>query len=295
MTDLSRCAPPGFLRRRALLAWLALPLPLLARPPEDPLPPTPQLARTYRSGLHLPDWLVSEKYDGVRALWDGQTLRSRTGRELPAPAWFTQGWPPIALDGELWAGRGAFEQVQAAVARQQPDNAAWQRLRFMAFDAPASGGPFSSRLAALQEAVKKAGRPTLQAAPQRRLAHESQLQAWLAEVVRGGGEGLMLHKADALWQSGRSDNLLKLKPHDDAEARVIAHLPGKGRHTGRLGALLVQTPDGRRFHIGSGLTDAQRQNPPPIGAWITYRYRGLHEGSGLPRFATFLRVREEGL
>ena len=294
MTDLSRCAPPGFLRRRALLAWLALPLPLLARPPEDPLPPTPQLARTYRSGLHLPDWLVSEKYDGVRALWDGQTLRSRTGRELPAPAWFTQGWPPIALDGELWAGRGAVEQVQAAVARQQPDNAAWQRLRFMAFDAPASGGPFSSRLAALQEAVKKANLPTLQAAPQRRLAHESQLQAWLAEVVRGGGEGLMLHKADALWQSGRSDNLLKLKPHDDAEARVIAHLPGKGRHTGRLGALLVQMPDGRRFRIGSGLTDAQRQNPPPIGAWITYRYRGLHEGSGLPRFATFVRVREEG-
>ena len=104
----------------------------------------------------------------------------------------------------------------------------------------------------------------------------------------------MLHKADALWQSGRSDNLLKLKPHDDAEARVIAHLPGKGRHTGRLGALLVQMPDGRRFRIGSGLTDAQRQNPPPIGAWITYRYRGLHEGSGLPRFATFVRVREEG-
>ena len=142
--------------------------------------------------------------------------------------------------------------------------------------------------------MKKAGRPTLQAAPQRRLAHESQLQAWLAEVVRGGGEGLMLHKADALWQSGRSDNLLKLKPHDDAEARVIAHLPGKGRHTGRLGALLVQTPDGRRFRIGSGLTDAQRQHPPPIGAWVTYRYRGLHEGSGLPRFATFVRVREEG-
>ena len=286
------------MRRRCFFRLFAL----LAAPPwaaaQGEAPPAPQLARSYRGGLHLPDWLVSEKYDGVRAWWDGQALYSRTGRRLPAPAWFTEGWPRMALDGELWAGRGAFEQAQSAAARQQPDDAAWRGLRFMAFDAPRHGGPatpFAERLTALQAAIGRAGRPTLQAVPQRRVATEAELLAWLREVTRGGGEGLMLHHANAPWQSGRSGQLLKLKPHEDAEARVIAHLPGKGRHAGRLGALLVQTPEGRRFRIGSGFTDAQREAPPPVGAWVTYRYRGLHEGSGLPRFATFLRVREEGL
>ncbi len=288
------------MRRRFLLRLLCLPaLPLaFGAGAQEKRPPEPQLARSYRGGLHWPDWLVSEKYDGVRAWWDGQALYSRTGRRMAAPAWFTQGWPRMAIDGELWAGRGAFERAQSAAARQQPDDAAWRGLQLMAFDAPMAGGPFAPfarRLAALQEAVKKANRPTLQAVPQRRVASEAQLMAWLDEVVRGGGEGLMLHRADAPWQSGRSEHLLKLKPHEDAEARVIAHLPGKGRHTGRLGALLVQTPEGKRFRIGSGFTDAQREAPPPVGAWITYRYRGLHDRSGLPRFATFVRTREEGL
>ncbi|MGJ4749160.1 hypothetical protein ACQV5M_22540, partial [Leptospira sp. SA-E8] len=78
----------------------------------------------------------------------------------------------------------------------------------------------------------------------------------------------------------------------DAEARVLAHLPGQGRHQGRLGALLVQASDGRRFQLGSGLSDALRAAPPPVGTWITYRYRGL-TAKGLPRFASFLRVRAD--
>ena len=178
------------MRRRCFFRLFAL----LAAPPwaaaQGEAPPAPQLARSYRGGLHLPDWLVSEKYDGVRAWWDGQALYSRTGRRLPAPAWFTEGWPRMALDGELWAGRGAFEQAQSAAARQQPDDAAWRGLRFMAFDAPRHGGPatpFAERLTALQAAIGRAGRPTLQAVPQRRVATEAELLAWLREVTRGGG------------------------------------------------------------------------------------------------------------
>ena len=121
----------------------------------------------------------------------------------------------------------------------------------------------------------------------------TELQALLREVVRGGGEGLMLHRGASLYRAGRGEDLLKLKTHDDAEARVIAHVPGKGKHAGRLGALMVETPEGRRFALGTGFTDAQRADPPPVGSWVTYRFRGLHEGSGLPRFASFLRVRSD--
>ena len=102
----------------------------------------------------------------------------------------------------------------------------------------------------------------------------------------------MLHRGASLYRAGRSDDLLKLKEHEDAEARVLAHLPGKGRHAGRMGALWVEMPTGQRFRLGAGFSDADRNHPPPVGAWVTYRFRGTHDG-GLPRFASYLRVRED--
>ena len=251
------------------------------------------LAGRYRPGIDLRDWWVSEKYDGVRAHWDGRQLRTRGGERIAAPAWFTAGWPALPMDGELWAGRGRFEHAQSAAAREQPDDAQWRALRYMVFDLPAHPGSFDERLAALRAAVSALNHTWIQAVPQRKVAGDAELQALLREVVRGGGEGLMLHRGASLYRAGRGDDLLKLKTHDDAEARVIAHVPGKGKHAGRLGALMVETPEGRRFALGTGFTDAQRADPPPVGSWVTYRFRGLHEGSGLPRFASFLRVRSD--
>ena len=251
------------------------------------------LAGRYRPGIDLRDWWVSEKYDGVRGHWDGKRLRTRGGEPINAPAWFTAGWPAVPMDGELWAGRSRFEQVQSTVSRQQPDDAAWRGLRYMVFDLPTHPGVFDERLRALQEAVGAISQPWVQAVPQQKVASDAALQAMLLEVVRGGGEGLMLHRGASLYRAGRSDDLLKLKTHDDAEARVIAHLPGKGRHQGRLGALLVETAEGQRFAIGTGFSDAQRADPPAIGSSVTYRFRGVHEGSGLPRFASFVRVRAD--
>ena len=251
------------------------------------------LAGRYRPGIDLRDWWVSEKYDGVRAHWDGRQLRTRGGERIAAPAWFTAGWPALPMDGELWAGRGRFEHAQSAAAREQPDDAQWRALRYMVFDLPAHPGSFDERLAALRAAVSALDHTWIQAVPQRKVAGDPELQALLGEVVRGGGEGLMLHRGASLYRAGRGDDLLKLKTHDDAEARVIAHVPGKGKHAGRLGALMVETPEGRRFALGTGFTDAQRADPPPVGSWVTYRFRGLHEGSGLPRFASFLRVRSD--
>ncbi|MFT3776829.1 MAG: DNA ligase [Ottowia sp.] len=276
-------------------AWLRAALSLLvAAPALAQTAPPLLLAGRHRSGIDLRDWWVSEKYDGVRGYWDGQRLRTRGGETIAAPAWFTAGWPAEPMDGELWAGRGRFAQAQSAVARQQPDDAAWRGLRYMVFDLPAHAGSFDERLSALNGLVARIDRAWVQAVPQRKVASNAELQALMRQVVRGGGEGLMLHRGASLYRAGRGDDLLKLKTHDDAEARVVAHLPGKGRHAGRLGALLVETPEGKRFALGTGFTDAQRADPPPVGSWVTYRYRGLHEGSGLPRFASFMRARVSG-
>ena len=250
------------------------------------------LASVYRPGLDLQGYWVSEKYDGVRGHWDGQRLRTRGGEPITPPAWFTAGWPDTALDGELWAGRGRFAQAQSTVRQASAGDAAWRQIRFMVFDLPAHPGNFDERLSVLQSTVKRIGQPWVVAVPQQRVASYAALQTMLQATVRGGGEGLMLHRGSSLYRAGRSDDLIKLKTHDDTEARVVAHLPGKGKHAGRLGALLVEMPSGQRFRLGTGLSDAERSAPPPIGSWVTYRFRGTHD-SGLPRFASFVRVRED--
>ncbi len=254
--------------------------------------PALMLAKTYRPGIDLRDFWVSEKLDGVRGRWDGQHLLSRGGQVIAAPPWFTAGWPPVPLDGELWSGRGQFENTVSTVRQQQPDDAAWQRIRFMVFDLPAHTGVFSERLRAGAALVESLNLPWVQLVPQTRGGNHADLMKRLDDVVRHGGEGLMLHRGDALYRTQRSDDLLKVKTHEDAEARVTGYEAGRGRHVGRTGALWVETPEGQRFRIGSGLSDADRKNPPPIGTWVTYRFRGHHE-SGLPRFATFVRLRAD--
>lgn len=278
------------LRAFALALVLAggLPSALAAGPVAPPL----LLAEVLRGDVALEDYWVSEKLDGARALWDGQSLRFRSGRTVPAPAWFVAALPARPLDGELWLGRGSFARLSGIVRRAEPDDAEWRQVRYMIFELPDAPGDFTARAAAIRALVADAGLPWLQAVEQFRLADAKALRRKLDEVVRGGGEGLMLHRADAPYATGRSADLLKVTPWLDAEARVVAHLPGKGKHAGRLGALRVEMSDGRRFSLGTGFTDAERRAPPPIGAQVTYRYREL-TANGLPRFPRYLRVRED--
>jgi DNA ligase-1 len=251
------------------------------------------LPSVYRPGIDPAPYWISEKLDGVRATWDGGVLRFRSGRVVEAPRWFIDGLPPTPLDGELWIGRASFDRLSATVRKSPPEDEAWKQVRYMIFELPGAPGSFTERIAQTRRIVDaaSAGAPWLRQVEQFRVADDAALMRRLKEVARSGGEGLVLHLAGAPYVTGRTDVLLKLKPVEDAEATVVAHLPGKGRNAGRMGALLVEAPDGRRFRIGTGFTDAQREAPPPVGSVVTYRYRDL-TGSGLPRFASFLRTHE---
>ena len=249
------------------------------------------LANVWNPSIDPTGWWMSEKYDGLRGYWDGRNLWTRQGHLIHAPNYFLAELPhDIALDGELWIGHGKFEETVSIVRSETPDDR-WQRIHFMIFDAPHLKGPFEERMQFLHATLSE-GKRFVRVVAQERCQGVTQLLAERDRIVKMGGEGLMLRQPESAYEAGRSPTLLKVKPYDDAEATVIAYEPGRGKFAGKVGALRVRTDDGREFSIGGGLSDAERESPPPIGTVITYRFHGL-TAKGLPRFPSYLRIRRD--
>jgi len=249
------------------------------------------LANVWKPSIDPTGWWMSEKYDGLRGYWDGRKLWSRKGNLIHAPNYFLAELPrDVALDGELWIGYGKFEETISIGRSETPDDR-WKLVHYMVFDAPHAPGTFEQRMQFLRATLSDQNR-FVRIVAQERCKGAAQLLTERDRVVRLGGEGLMLRQPGSLYEPRRSPTLLKVKPFDDAEATVIGHEPGQGKYAGKLGALRVRTDDGKEFSIGTGLTDAVRDSPPPIGTVITYRFRGL-TAKGLPRFPSYLRVRRD--
>ena len=261
-----------------------------ARGAKDTAPPL-LLAHTWENDVDLAGWWMSEKLDGVRAYWDGRGFISRLGNPYHAPDWFTAALPPIPLDGELWSGRKKFQRT-VSIVRAQDRSDHWKEVSFVVFDAPAHDAPFEERLELVRSTLAACASPHARFHVHEQVRDVPHLRTELARVEALGGEGLMLRRPGSRYEVGRSSSLLKVKSFHDAEARVLEHLAGAGRHKGRLGALLVEMPDGTRFSVGTGFSDKERANPPPVGALITYRYQELSE-DGVPRFPSYIGVRHD--
>ena len=269
------------------------PKPALSTSPKvgtEPQKTPVMLAQRWDPKIEIKGWWMSEKLDGVRGYWTGRELISRSGNPFRVPEWFTRNFPPTPLDGELWIGRQQFSEIVGIIRRKVPA-AEWKKVRYLIFDAPQAEGGFEKRLDFARRWFRQHPNPHTEVLKQQICENEMHLRRKLGEIESLGGEGLMLRKPNSAYTVGRSDDLLKVKTFKDAEATVIKHLAGSGKHAGRLGALLVELPNGIQFAIGTGFTDQERENPPPVGSMITFKYYGFHE-SGIPRFASFLRVRE---
>jgi len=252
--------------------------------------PPISLAQSYNDSFDLSKYLVSEKFDGARAWWNGRHLISRGGNIYHAPAWFTAALPDHALDGELWIGRGQFQQLMSTIRDSKPDDAAWQSVRYMIFDAPEFPGTFDTRQQYLNSLLKNNNSPWIKQVTQRRVENKQALQSMLQTIVADGAEGLILQRANSTYRVGRHNGMLKFKLHEDAEATVVGYTSGKGKYKNAVGSLIVVNSEGIKFKLGSGLSDKQRHQPPPVGSQVTYRYQG-HTNSGKPRFAVFVRQR----
>ena len=237
-------------------------------------------------------WYLSEKLDGLRAIYSGSDLYSRSKNKFHVPAEFMAEWPDLVLDGELCCGRGKFKESISLVKNH---NATYERyladgLVYSVFDAPLLAGNFSERIEKLK--VMLAGKKHIVVLEQTKIKNIEQVKEAFDSVLELNGEGLMLRKADDKYHYKRSATLLKVKQFHDAEAIVIAHNTGKGKNEGLCGALLCKMPSGQTFKCGSGMNTENRKNPPRLGTTITYRYFEV-TGSGKPRFPTFVRIRAD--
>ncbi len=249
------------------------------------------LARTWDWKTDITGWWMSEKLDGVRGFWTGKALVSRSGIPFHAPVWFTDNFPQTPLDGELWIGRQKFQETVSVVRRKTPTDD-WKTVRYLIFDAPRAQGGFEDRLDFARKWFQQHKNPYAKVLKQEICINNAHLKKRLKAIEAMKGEGIMLRKPGSPYTIGRSFDLLKVKTYEDAEGLVIAHLPGSGKHEGRLGALMVELENGIQFKVGTGFSDMQRDNPPPIGSIITFKYYGFHK-SGIPRFASFLRIRQD--
>jgi DNA ligase-1 len=254
------------------------------------VPPPLLLAHPWTADVNPTGWWMSEKLDGVRAYWTGEAFLSRLGNEYFAPSWFTAALPRTPLDGELWMGRKRFQPCVSAV-RSRDAGEAWRAIQYVVFDAPAIAGPFEHRFDECRHRLEGAA-PHLRVIDMVRCFDVDHLRRELARIEGLGGEGVMLRAAGSKYEVGRSSTLLKVKTFHDAEARVVAYVPGRGRHKGRVGALIVELEDGTQFNIGTGLSDAERSAPPRVGALVTFRYQELTDG-GVPRFPAYVRERAD--
>ena len=249
------------------------------------------LPLVYEGNIDFPDWLMSEKFDGVRGYWDGRRLLSKSGKPFDPPPAFTRNFPDFPVEGELWGGRNTFEKTIGIIKQQGPHDG-WLELQFAIFDVPKAPDGFEKRLSQAAKWFDEHPSEYAFVIEHRPVVSQKHLDSALHRIEKLGGEGIILRKRGSPYSPGRSRDILKVKSYDDTEAVVIAQLPGKGRNAGRMGALLVALPDRNiKFKIGTGFSDAVREDPPPVGSHITFKYYGFY-ASGIPRFPSFLRIRE---
>lgn len=235
-------------------------------------------------------WYWSEKFDGIRAIWEPDTvgvdteynnrrykatgLWSRSGKMIFAPESFTANLPDIRLDGEL-IGPGSFQQTSSIVRSYDSD---WSDIQYKVFELP--GVELEYRRVYKQ--LVKLGLNHVEQSVIPFFQSEKYIAERLEEVVDRGGEGLMLRAPGSVYENTRSRNLLKVKPVRYGTGLIVGKTPGKGKYRGMLGALIVEW-EGKTFKL-SGMTDALRANPP--SGTVTFKYRELSDG-GVPKEARY--------
>lgn len=239
---------------------------------------------------HPQSFVYSEKLDGVRAFWDGKNLYSKGGKLLTPPSFFTQNFPPFAIEGELWSKRGDFENI-VSILKSTKKKEKWRELKFYIFEVPNQQGGILKRLEVLEAYLASQPAPFISIIPQLPLNTLQALQDALSAITQAGGEGVVVREKDAPYYTGRNKKAMKLKLYEDRECKITSYVQGKGKFENLVGSIICLDGD-VEFKIGSGMSEDFRKNPPKVGTIITYKYFGLNKNK-LPKFPVFLRIRSD--
>jgi DNA ligase-1 len=258
----------------------------------------------------ITEYYVSEKFDGYRAIWNGEKFLSRNGKEYTAvPDWFKKSMPPgIVLDGELWTKRDDFNTC-GIFRKKEVVKGEWEKhkVKYKIFDMPLNNKPFEERMNDLGKLVRKQSRMIskhkstipynpLSMTKQTQIENQKHLDDMYNEIISVKGEGLMLREAGSLYEQKRSSTLLKIKPVYDDECVIIGYKPGAGKYEGKLGSFQCYLTKNKNvtFYL-SGMNDEIRENynkTHPIGTVVTFQYNELTK-TGAPRFGRYLRIRSD--
>jgi DNA ligase-1 len=248
------------------------------------------------SDTDITGWWISEKLDGVRALWTGSHFLSRGtragGQIYNVPEWFRRSMPAgVVLDGELWLGRDLFDDCSGLCRAGNPDDPRWKQMTYVVFDAPMQPGVFEERLQYIQRLCARDGLAHIVAHKQSKLESMEQVPALLALVEGLEGEGLIARKPGSLYERGRrTPAMRKIITKVREDGVVVGYKEGEGKASGMMGTLLVKLADGVIAEVGTGFTDVQRKNPPPVGALVTIEYREKSKKTGKPRFPAYIGI-----
>lgn len=240
-------------------------------------------------------WYISEKYDGIRAIWDGKKFISRGSSSgnpkvyTYVPDYFKELMPPgIALDGEMWIARGQFKMV-SGLSNLKPGSSKnsneidkyWRgngnskfAVKYKVYDIPSSNLPFEKRMKFLEKIIQdrkevwenifeEIDECPIQFTKQTKVENIEQLYSTYKELTSQGAEGVMLRAPNSPYETKRSKYLLKYKIKEDSEAIVRDYIMGTGRLRGLLGSLRCEmiinnSPNGIFFNIGTGFSDIER-------------------------------------
>lgn len=258
-------------------------------------------------------WWVSEKLDGIRAIWDGEKFLSRNSQTglgskvfSYVPQFIIDSMPGgVALDGEIWLGRNKFNEMSSISNwipgkkfKQDEIDSKWTQIKYKIFDIPNSTEPYEERIKILDKIILisinccriKNLKCILEKVEITKVESPEHLQEIYRTLTSSGAEGVMLRAPNSPYELKRSKYLLKFKIKDDAEGIVLERLPGTGRLEGMLGSLKTELiKDSKRTgiitNVGTGFNDDERTNDPsspnfiPVGTLISFSYMELTEDS----------------
>ena len=236
-----------------------------------------QLAEPYKEKKVPDEYIIDPKLDGYRGIAcaypDRTEFRTRNGKELEGYDLILEEIEhhlPIGFvyDGEIMAPSGKFNDVQKTAFKKAKSKEGIFHIFDMVPIEEWENNSFSEELSKrkdrLTEVMKGCESELIQLVPMNGPFKKSP-ESWgkvlglYDKALDEGLEGLMMKDTKAKYKMGKSFNIMKIKPYETIDLRVVGVQEGKEgtQHEGSLGALIVEYK-GNTVNVGSGFSHQLR-------------------------------------